>query len=666
MFSYNQNLLFLPDISKWKTNNVTNMSNMFSYCENIESLPDISKWNTKNVTNISYMFSNCKKIKSLPDISKWNTNNVKEIKGIFSNCSSLTNLPDISKWNTIYIYSMDEMFKNCSSLITLPNIYKWKTPNLTSMRSMFYGCFSLESLPNISKMNISNSTDMSYIFYGCSPELYIENISKWDKKSVLRIINDFNEIPHLFSGEINKSKFVKKLNFLRDFKNNPHFVCKNCHKIPLITLKSFTCFIINCKCNCSKETTIQEISENYLLDKEENEQNSIVVSSFFCEKHIKNYKYYCRDCKNHICKKCMRISSEHYDHELELFDSYLLDLELKIGSIKSKLEISEDEFRIGKKIDDKKKIKLIINIIINDYNKYKNYYSKESIENIYSFLYPNSQVIKSIDEIKNITNLDKIYSIIICSQNLEKIDIICRNNLVNLENLILSDNNITDISPLVNANFINLKILDLECNKVNDKNIQYFKSMNFQNLNHLNLFSNELTDFEFFNNLKSFPNLKILYLGANPFDKSFNINKMNFYEINNNFNSLREIGLSNGVFSDKSINIISKINLKNLKILLLNKNNLSSLSFVKDLDCLFLEEIWLNENQIEDVMPLIKFKYLKNIQIANNKIKNFDNVLNLFKSLEYISVFNLKGNEVEINEKNNIYLLDSLINDKKQ
>ena len=52
---------------------------MFSDCLSLESLPDISKWNTTNVTDMSLMFSGCKTLESLPDISNWNTTNVKNI-----------------------------------------------------------------------------------------------------------------------------------------------------------------------------------------------------------------------------------------------------------------------------------------------------------------------------------------------------------------------------------------------------------------------------------------------------------------------------------------------------------------------------------------------------------------------------------------------------------
>ena len=49
------------------------MSWLFLNCESLSSLPDISKWNTSNVNNMSDMFGNYNNLSSLPDISKWNT-----------------------------------------------------------------------------------------------------------------------------------------------------------------------------------------------------------------------------------------------------------------------------------------------------------------------------------------------------------------------------------------------------------------------------------------------------------------------------------------------------------------------------------------------------------------------------------------------------------------
>ena len=57
MFCRCTSLNSLPDINKWNTNNVTDMSNLFAYCTSLKSLPDISKWNTNNATNMTYLFN---------------------------------------------------------------------------------------------------------------------------------------------------------------------------------------------------------------------------------------------------------------------------------------------------------------------------------------------------------------------------------------------------------------------------------------------------------------------------------------------------------------------------------------------------------------------------------------------------------------------------------
>ena len=68
------------------------MDCMFKGCSSLLSLPDISKWNTNNITDMNSMFKRCSSLSSLsslPDISKWNTNNVEDISEIFSGCSNI-------------------------------------------------------------------------------------------------------------------------------------------------------------------------------------------------------------------------------------------------------------------------------------------------------------------------------------------------------------------------------------------------------------------------------------------------------------------------------------------------------------------------------------------------------------------------------------------------
>ena len=45
--------------------------------------------------DISYIFAYCRKILSLPDKSKWKTDNIIDISGAFSDCFLYLSLPEI-------------------------------------------------------------------------------------------------------------------------------------------------------------------------------------------------------------------------------------------------------------------------------------------------------------------------------------------------------------------------------------------------------------------------------------------------------------------------------------------------------------------------------------------------------------------------------------------
>ena len=79
----NSIILYYNNKLKYLKENYTIFEELFSECESLKSLPDISKWNTKNVIDMSSMFYNCKSLLSLPDISKWNTKNVINMSSMF-------------------------------------------------------------------------------------------------------------------------------------------------------------------------------------------------------------------------------------------------------------------------------------------------------------------------------------------------------------------------------------------------------------------------------------------------------------------------------------------------------------------------------------------------------------------------------------------------------
>ena len=86
------------------------MQCMFARCSSLKSLPDISKWNTSKITNISHIFYGCSSLISIPDISKWNISNVILMSNIFDECESVATLPDISKWNTNKVISKEDAY----------------------------------------------------------------------------------------------------------------------------------------------------------------------------------------------------------------------------------------------------------------------------------------------------------------------------------------------------------------------------------------------------------------------------------------------------------------------------------------------------------------------------------------------------------------------------
>ena len=62
------------------------MSSIFYNCYSLISLPDISKWDTNNVTDMTYMFKECSSLTKIPDISEWNKKNllgVEELNNLF-------------------------------------------------------------------------------------------------------------------------------------------------------------------------------------------------------------------------------------------------------------------------------------------------------------------------------------------------------------------------------------------------------------------------------------------------------------------------------------------------------------------------------------------------------------------------------------------------------
>ena len=126
-YGYEPKLKSIPDISKWNICNVKYLGGCYKNISSLSPLTDfeIKKMNENKEKYIrSGMFNNCGSLSSLPDISKWNTNNATNMNSLFSNCTSLSSLPDISKWNISKLKDKYGMLLGCNINLIILNKFK--------------------------------------------------------------------------------------------------------------------------------------------------------------------------------------------------------------------------------------------------------------------------------------------------------------------------------------------------------------------------------------------------------------------------------------------------------------------------------------------------------------------------------------------------------------
>ena len=457
--------------------------------------------------------------------------------------------------------------------------------------------------------------------------------------------------------------------------SNVHFFCKNCHQVP--TIKFIDVLNISCTCGCYKnyQINITKYLDETLqtIDEKNGQGNNILLDVFYCKIHKdQKFLYYCEMCNASLCRKCLRKEKVHKDHCPLIFDLLMNEVDEKIEFIKDKFYLNSHHFdnESSNFLDDDldKLIKYsnfikFINALINDYNNYTCYSHFLIISNLYQFLdklnknnHNDVQPLELKEEIhiNNMNNLNiinskpyLITSINLNNSNIFDIQIFCEANLINLKTLNLSNNYISNIKSLCSSKFKDIETLNFSVNKIGDDNIKYFSQLEFKNLNFLNLFGNNFTNFKLFElcNNKKLKNLKKLYAGSNQFKAS---------EENITFDSskIEEIGLTYGVFNDETIHFINKFKFDNLQKLFLHSNKLSSLSFINDLELPNIKEIWINNNLIDEFYPLCKYKTLNIINIRRNCIKNID------KLISFIDEFT-ELKEIDLRENNNIDFNDN-------
>ena len=192
--------------------------------------------------------------------------------------------------------------------------------------------------------------------------------------------------------------------------------------------------------------------------------------------------------------------------------------------------------------------------------------------------------------------------------------------------------------------------INLEFNQVSEENLVLLSKIELNNLYWLNLSDNKIENLEFFG--QGLKNLKILILEFN------NIKSLNFKEIQPYIENLENLYI--GSNSIESITFISGINFSSLTCLSLYNNKINDLSPLKNSHIPFLETLNLSFNEIVDISPICNegFNNLITIYLNNNQIQNINYLENSFPILE---VLNMENNSIfDINVLDKVKFINNI------
>ena len=317
--------------------------------------------------------------------------------------------------------------------------------------------------------------------------------------------------------------------------------CPTCNTMPIIKPfnSDFEKAYVSCEC-CDENNIMNydEILDKFLFNLQKENQ---ILKYVQCDIHKKNFQYFCENEDLHICEICHNTHKCHIKYDLN-FQNLKNDIVEKLYFIYKVL------------FESKKSLLSVQKTIFYLSLQYHNYPNYNIIENVNNFYWA---CLKKEEEKK----LEEEFSI----------------NSFYPETLDFTNKQLDDISFLTKKDLKNLKELNLQNNKLNDKQIDIFFKLKLKNLEILNLSMNHFSNYQLLIALENVSScLKDLDLNTNRLTENPEIlnTLIGYY-------SIQKLNLSNGVFSNNTINYIYNLLFKNLKHLDLSSNDLNNLSFIK-------------------------------------------------------------------------------------
>ena len=239
------NKLTSLDVSNFKTENVTNMSNMFRGCRKLTSL-DVYSFNTEKVTDMLCMFTWCDDLTTIYVSDKFVTTNVQDCVDMFDGCYNLkgaieydSNKTDYKyanyttgyftlKPSTAYVvfdatngtltfrydggkpegaYDLNEgnnsptWAKHAANIKKVVFAASFAKARPTSCYNWFRYCEKLTQIEGIEHLNTEEVTDMSWMFMDCRGLTSLD-VSHFNTQKVTNMEQMFNRCSGLTSLEV--------------------------------------------------------------------------------------------------------------------------------------------------------------------------------------------------------------------------------------------------------------------------------------------------------------------------------------------------------------------------------------------------------------------------------------------------------------------------------
>lgn len=149
------------DLSKLRTHNVTDFSDMFYNCDDLIDL-NVDGFDTSKAEDLCGMFHGCHKLTQL-NVKHFNVNSVLNMSYLFSGCRSLKVI-DLEGWDFSQVENANEMFGYCEKLEKIIANFNFKI--VRGMATMFDECFCLTEV-DLTHSDLSHVFDFGYMFFNC-------------------------------------------------------------------------------------------------------------------------------------------------------------------------------------------------------------------------------------------------------------------------------------------------------------------------------------------------------------------------------------------------------------------------------------------------------------------------------------------------------------------